>query len=67
MHTLSRLLLFTLCLLLFAACNKEEPVTAGKPLAADFTLRDLDGREHKLSDYRGKVVFLNFWATWCPP
>lgn len=67
MHTLSRFLLFALCLFLFAACNKEEPVPVSKPLAADFTLRDLDGKEHKLSDYRGKVVFLNFWATWCPP
>jgi peroxiredoxin len=67
MHAFSRLLLFALCLLLFAACNKEESIPVGKPLAADFTLRDLDGKEHKLSDYRGKVVFLNFWATWCPP
>ena len=67
MHTLSRFLLFALCLVLFAACSKEEPVPVSKPLAADFTLRDLDGKEHKLSDYRGKVVFLNFWATWCPP
>ena len=34
--------------------------------APDFTLRDQYGTEHTLSQYRGKVVFLNFWATWCP-
>jgi peroxiredoxin len=67
MRTVSRLLLLSLALLLFAACSKENSAPAGSPLAADFTLRDLDGKAHKLSDYRGKVVFLNFWATWCPP
>ncbi len=36
-------------------------------LAADFTLVDQYGNTHTLSDYRGKVVFINFWATWCPP
>lgn len=35
--------------------------------AFDFTLVDQYGNEHTLSDYKGKVVFLNFWATWCPP
>ncbi len=35
--------------------------------APDFTLTDQYGVERTLSDYRGKVVFLNFWATWCPP
>lgn len=35
--------------------------------ADDFTLIDQYGNEHTLSDYKGKVVFLNFWATWCPP
>jgi len=37
------------------------------PSAANFTLVGLDGKAHSLSDYRGRVVFLNFWATWCPP
>lgn len=36
-------------------------------LAPDFTLLDQFGAEHSLDDYRGKVIFLNFWATWCPP
>ncbi len=35
--------------------------------APDFSLPDLDGKLHHLSDYRGQVVFLNLWATWCPP
>ena len=35
--------------------------------AFDFTLTDQYGEEHTLSDYKGKVVFINFWATWCPP
>lgn len=35
--------------------------------APDFTVYDKDGRAHKLSDFRGKPVVLNFWASWCPP
>ncbi|WP_042477869.1 thiol-disulfide oxidoreductase ResA [Bacillus ndiopicus] len=35
--------------------------------APDFELVDLNGETHRLSDYKGKGVFLNFWGTWCPP
>jgi len=35
--------------------------------AADFTLKDIKGKTHRLADYRGKWVLVNFWATWCPP
>ncbi len=41
------------------------PLT-GRP-APDFSLSLFDGRVVRLSDFRGKVVFLNFWASWCPP
>lgn len=35
--------------------------------AAGFTLTDTQGATHKLADYKGKWVLVNFWATWCPP
>lgn len=35
--------------------------------AVDFTLPDLQGTPHRLSDYRGQWVLVNYWATWCPP
>ncbi|OGW52252.1 MAG: hypothetical protein A2Z50_08315 [Nitrospirae bacterium RBG_19FT_COMBO_42_15] len=43
-----------------------KPVVIGGP-APDFELKDLSKKSMKLSDYKGKVVFLNFWATWCKP
>ncbi len=35
--------------------------------SADFVLKDFQGKTHRLSDYKGKWVLVNFWATWCPP
>lgn len=45
---------------------KYEPLVVGKE-APDFALTDLNEKPVRLSDFRGKVVFLNFWATWCAP
>lgn len=51
--------------------NQQNADNASKenelPDAFDFTLTDQYGNSHTLSDYKGKVVFLNFWATWCNP
>lgn len=38
-----------------------------KPLVPDFTLLNKEGESVSLSDYQGKIVILNFWASWCPP
>jgi len=62
-------------LALFSACNNSETPTQPKPTPAaetwvaypDFQLLDADGKAYKLSSYKGKVIVLNFFATWCGP
>ncbi|MBA3003194.1 MAG: TlpA family protein disulfide reductase [Desulfurivibrio sp.] len=57
-----------LCLtFLLVACGPRKDVAqVGKP-APQFTLVDTKGKTWNLAELKGKVVFLNFWATWCPP
>lgn len=61
---------------LLVGCGTPKPEARGRPhsdaavgtvAAPELTLRYLDGKTVHLSDYQGKVVLLNFWATWCPP
>ncbi|MCX6005395.1 MAG: redoxin domain-containing protein, partial [Chloroflexi bacterium] len=74
-----RLICFTVAAILaavfFAGCcttdrTTQSGIIVGSRLgniAQDFTLDTIDGRKIQLSDFRGKNVILNFWATWCGP
>lgn len=63
------------CLVILLLCAPALSVGAGQQLtpvpgavpAPDFALEDTEGRLHRLSDYRGRTVIINFWTTWCPP
>nr|WP_205003290.1 thiol-disulfide oxidoreductase ResA [Scopulibacillus daqui] len=70
-----RLVIRTVIILLLAAAigftiyqifNKDKTVATGDK-APDFVLTDVNGHQVKLSDFKGKAVMLNFWATWCDP
>jgi len=67
------LLLFFALGIFVVACSRTDsnsPTRSSAVLnavAPDFTLQDISGRNISLSDYKGKVVLLEFWATWCPP
>jgi thiol-disulfide isomerase/thioredoxin len=58
--------LFIVVIALLAGCTDRG---GGKSdtVASDFSLKDMSGKTVRLSDYKGKVVLLEFWATWCPP
>ena len=66
MRTVVLFLLISAVVYAVASKEKVEMLVVGD-LAPDFELIDLEGNKHKLSDYRGEGVFLNFWGTWCRP
>ena len=59
--------------LLFAGCNRADAAStaykpvADAPLAPAWKLVDLDGKPVSSADFKGKIVVIDFWATWCPP
>ncbi len=57
---------FAFVLLYSTVCFLSAPVHA-QSLVVDFELSDIHGKMHRLSDYRGQWVIVNFWATWCAP
>jgi peroxiredoxin len=64
-HPISCVFISLILCLLLQGCSKQG--AAAKPSAPDFTLQDLAGNEVSLRQYKGKIVFLDFWATWCLP
>ncbi len=61
------LAIMLISVLLIVGCSEESETPEGSNQAPDFQLNTLDGQTIALSDFRGKVVMLNFWAHWCVP
>ena len=59
-------ILAVLSIVVLLAANTS-PAAEPKPVAPNWQLRDINGEPISLADFKGKVVILDFWATWCPP
>ena len=62
MRNANQIIVIVLAMLLLASASGQSPTQVPA-----LELKDVQGRRFTLSDYKGKVVLLNFWATWCPP
>ena len=66
--TLSRFFtIFTIVLVAATICYQAKASGETQHIASDFTLKNLDGKEVSLSQFKGKYLLINFWATWCGP
>jgi peroxiredoxin len=54
-------------LIVVPGCRRDVPVPSEGSPAPDFALTGISGEKVRLSDFRGRVILLNFWASWCPP
>jgi thiol-disulfide isomerase/thioredoxin len=61
------MIVLSIIVLALAAGCTDKSAQSNFPAVTDFTLQDMRGRSVRLSDFKGKVVLLEFWATWCPP
>jgi thiol-disulfide isomerase/thioredoxin len=68
MKSLHITIVAVICLTIAQVANSRElSPYAAQPATATFDLPDIKGQQHHLDDYRGQVVLVNFWASWCPP